>query len=106
MVASARMLIEGFDLANGAGHFDGLNPDQVALGMPATVEAAPAGGYAEPSLINQALDCLARQQDCNTLEPLQAYPTFRGAMTWSINWDRFNNYNFANTVGPFLQNLP
>jgi chitinase len=27
-------------------------------------------------------------------------------MTWSINWDASNGYNFANTVAPHLASLP
>jgi len=27
-------------------------------------------------------------------------------MTWSINWDASNGYNFANTVSPYLRSLP
>ena len=34
--------------------------------------------------------------------PPRAYPGIRGAMTWSINWDASNNWNFARTVKPHL----
>jgi len=27
-------------------------------------------------------------------------------MTWSINWDASNGYQFANTVSPVLRALP
>jgi len=27
-------------------------------------------------------------------------------MTWSINWDASNGYNFAHTVAPYLATLP
>jgi len=27
-------------------------------------------------------------------------------MTWSINWDASNGYNFANAVAPHLATLP
>jgi chitinase len=27
-------------------------------------------------------------------------------MTWSINWDASNGYNFAATVAPYLETLP
>jgi len=27
-------------------------------------------------------------------------------MSWSINWDASNGYNFADTVAPYLATLP
>jgi len=35
-----------------------------------------------------------------------SYPSIRGVMTWSINWDASNGYQFANTVAPYLATLP
>ena len=40
-----------------------LRPDQVALGLPATSQAA-GGGYVSPSVVNSALNCLARHTGC------------------------------------------
>ena len=64
------------------------------------------GGYVSPSLVNSALDCLAARANCGSFVPSTAYPAIRGAMTWSINWDASNGYNFANTVAPHLASLP
>jgi chitinase len=83
----------------------GLSPSQVGLGLPASSSAA-GSGYVSPSLVNSALDCLAAQANCGSFVPAAAYPAIRGAMTWSINWDASNGYNFANTVAPYLANLP
>lgn len=33
-------------------------------------------------------------------------PALRGLMTWSINWDRFFNWEFMNNHEPFLNALP
>ncbi len=33
-------------------------------------------------------------------------PAFRGLMTWSINWDRYYNWEFKNNHEPFLNALP
>jgi len=82
-----------------------LRPDQVALGLPAT-SAAAGGGYMSPSVINAALDCLAAGTSCGSFVPPAKWPTIRGAMTWSINWDASNNYAFANTVKPHLAAMP
>ncbi|MDG4784776.1 glycosyl hydrolase family 18 protein [Micromonospora sp. WMMD1102] len=83
----------------------GLRPEQVALGLPAGPGAA-GGGIVAPSLVNQALDCLARGTSCGSFRPPRTYPGIRGAMTWSINWDVSNGNNFARTVRPHLSTLP
>jgi chitinase len=84
---------------------NGLRPDQVSLGLPATTSAA-GGGYVSPSVINAALDCLSRGTNCGTFKPPATYPGLRGAMTWSINWDVTGGNAFANTVKPHLSTLP
>jgi chitinase len=84
---------------------NGLRPDQVALGLPAGPGAA-GGGIVAPSLVNQALDCLARGTNCGSFRPPRTYPGIRGAMTWSINWDVANGNSFARTVKPHLATLP
>ncbi|WP_432831125.1 chitinase [Dactylosporangium sp. CA-092794] len=84
---------------------NGLRPDQVALGLPAGPGAA-GGGVVAPSVVNQALDCLALGTNCGSFHPPHTYPGIRGAMTWSINWDVTNGTNFAHTVDPHLAALP
>jgi chitinase len=83
----------------------GLSPSQVGLGLPASSSAA-GSGYTSPSVVDNALDCLATGSSCGSFVPPGTYPSIRGAMTWSINWDASNGYNFANTVGPYLNSLP
>jgi chitinase len=83
----------------------GLSPSQVGLGLPASPSAA-GSGYVAPSVVNDALDCLAARANCGSFVPSAAYPGLRGVMTWSINWDASNGYNFADTVAPYLSTLP
>ncbi|THV27139.1 cellulose-binding protein [Glycomyces paridis] len=83
----------------------GLAPSQVGLGLPA-VQRAAGSGYVSPTMVNNALDCLAKLVNCGDFTPSQAYPGIGGAMTWSINWDATNNYNFANTVAGHFGSLP
>jgi chitinase len=83
----------------------GLSPSQVGLGVPASSSAA-GSGYVAPSVVNDALDCLATQQNCGSFVPPTTWPGIRGVMTWSINWDASNGYNFADTVAPYLATLP
>lgn len=86
LVGGGRMLIEGFPLARGtAGNFVGLRPDQVAFGLPSGPHSANSG-LATPETIGNALTCLTQLQNCASIRPTQTYPTFRGVMTWSINW--------------------
>lgn len=84
---------------------NGLRPDQVALGLPAGPGAA-GSGVVEPSVVTNALDCLANGSNCGSFKPPRTYPDIRGAMTWSINWDVANGGDFAGTVGPYLDQLP
>ncbi|WP_405100221.1 chitinase [Micromonospora sp. NBC_01412] len=83
----------------------GLRPDQVGLGLPAGPGAA-GGGVVAPSVVNAALDCLAKGTNCGSFRPPRTYPGIRGAMTWSVNWDVSNGNGFARTVKPHLATLP
>jgi chitinase len=83
----------------------GLSPSQVGLGLPASTSAA-GGGYVSPSVVNAALDCLETGNNCGSFKPPRTWPGIRGAMDWSINWDASNGYNFADTIGPYLNTLP
>jgi chitinase len=83
----------------------GLRPDQVGIGLPASSSAA-GSGYVSPSIVNNALDCLASGTNCGTFKPSATYPTIRGAMAWSVNWDASNGNSFASTVGSHLSALP
>jgi chitinase len=82
-----------------------LRPDQIALGLPASTSAA-GGGYVNPTVVNNALSCLAAGTGCGSFVPPARWPNIRGAMTWSINWDASNGYNFANTVHNHLVTMP
>ncbi len=82
-----------------------LRPDQIGLGAPAQASAAGSGVVA-PSVVVSSMDCLTMGTNCGTFKPPTTWPTLRGAMTWSINWDAVNNFNFANTVSSGLKSLP
>jgi chitinase len=106
LVAGSLMLIEGFSVAYGTGwHFNGLRPDQVAFGVPSGSSSANTG-FVTSTVIANTLNCLTKLTGCNTIKPAQAYPTFRGAMTWSINWDKHDGYNFSVPTRAALNALP
>ncbi|MFF0723315.1 chitinase [Streptomyces sp. NPDC004134] len=83
----------------------GLAPSQVGLGLPASTRAA-GGGYTTPSVVNAALDCLARGTNCGSFKPPRTYPDLRGAMTWSTNWDATAGNSWSGAVGPHVHALP
>ncbi len=84
---------------------NGLRPDQVGLGLPANTTGA-GSGYVDPSIVNNAMDCLSTGSNCGSFHAPKNYPGLRGAMTWSINWDASNGYKFANTVRTKLDTMP
>lgn len=92
LVVLSELLITGFETK--VGFFEGLRPDQVAFGVPSN-DGAAGSGYLPASDYAQAL---------NTL--IQKYPTFRGIMTWSINYDAKFNNDFLNTVHAVIPEDP
>jgi chitinase len=83
----------------------GLRPDQVALGFPASARAA-GSGFVDPSIVNRALDCLANGTNCGVFKPATTWPTIRGAMTWSTNWDQTAASTWSRSVKGHLNTLP
>ncbi|GGL76851.1 chitinase [Streptomyces fumigatiscleroticus] len=83
----------------------GLAPSQVGLGLPASTRGA-GSGYVSPTVVNDALDCLAKGTNCGTFKPSKTYPDLRGAMTWSTNWDATAGNAWSNAVGPHVHALP
>ncbi|WP_306323148.1 MULTISPECIES: chitinase [unclassified Streptomyces] len=83
----------------------GLDASQVGLGVPASTRGA-GSGYVAPSVVNSALDCLARGTSCGSFKPAKTYPGLRGAMTWSTNWDATAGNAWSNAVGPKVHSLP
>src|SRR5215467_8487459 len=81
-----------------------VRADQVGLGLPASSSAA-GSGVQPPANMNAALDCLAKGTSCGSFKPTGTFPSIRGAMTWSINWDASNGNAFSGTVGPHLATL-
>ncbi len=83
----------------------GLDASQVGLGVPASTRGA-GSGYVDPSIVKNALDCLARGTNCGSFKPSRTYPALRGAMTWSTNWDATAGNAWSNAVGPHVHGLP
>jgi chitinase len=100
------MLLAGFPVAGNTNNvFAPLREDQVAFGTPASVNAG--GGFTPVAGVQQAVNCLVRGSNCGGYSMRSGTnPNFRGLMTWSINWDRFNGWEFMNNHGPLLNGLP
>ncbi|MEU4037051.1 chitinase [Streptomyces collinus] len=83
----------------------GLAPSQVGLGVPASTSGA-GSGYVSPTVVNNALDCLAKGTGCGSFKPAKTYPDLRGAMTWSTNWDASSGNAWSNAVGAHVHAMP
>lgn len=94
-VAMCKMLLEGFNLSGNADHFfEPLRADQVVIGVPSSAGAAGSGHISNENL-QKAFSALIKD-----------YPDLRGIMTWSINWDAYqNNNSFAKSNGLYLDGL-
>ncbi|WNB98091.1 glycoside hydrolase family 18 protein [Streptomyces sp. CGMCC 4.7035] len=100
-IAMTDMLLTGFPVAGDANNvFPPLRPDQVAIGMPASINAG--NGYVSPSEVTKTLDCLTKKTNCGSYATHGTWPALRGLMTWSINWDRFGSWEFQKTFDGFF----
>ncbi|NED91287.1 chitinase, partial [Streptomyces sp. SID11233] len=58
-----------------------------------------------PSVVNAALDCLAKGTSCGSFKPDKTYPGIRGAMAWSTNWDAAAGNSWSDAVGTHVHGL-
>ncbi len=79
---------------------NGLRPDQVGIGTPAT--PAAGSGYVASAVVLAALDCLQTGNGCGTFHPPTLWPGIRGAMTWSVNWDATSSYQWVGPIAALL----
>lgn len=87
IVAMTEAVIKGFNTQGGT--FTGIPASKVAVGLPASVNAA-GGGYVDSTTIASAVKYLlgkGTKPGTYTLVTSGGYPDLRGMMTWSINWD-------------------
>ncbi len=100
LTAMTDMLLHGFSVAGTGQTFPALSPSQVTIGLPANSYAG--GGAVAPSDIDASLNCLTKGSGCGTYKPLGTYPGLGGLMAWSINWDVYNNNQFADTFSGYF----
>ncbi|WP_018568030.1 chitinase [Streptomyces sp. PsTaAH-124] len=100
-IAMTDMLLTGFPVAGDTGNmFPALRPDQIGIGMPASTQAG--NGYVAPAEVTKTLDCLTKKTNCGSYATHGTWPALRGLMTWSINWDRFNGYQFQKNFDAYF----
>ncbi|MEU7019705.1 glycoside hydrolase family 18 protein [Streptomyces sp. NPDC046203] len=99
-IAMTDMLLTGFPVAGDADRFfPPLRPDQVAIGLPASTQAG--NGHTAPAEVTKALDCLTKKTGCGSYQTHGTWPALRGLMTWSINWDRYNQWAFRDNFAAY-----
>ena len=108
-VAMAEMLLRGFPVAgNPNAHFPAFKPEQVAIGLPMSSQAAGSGFTAENE-VKKTLDYLVTGKsfggNYQLINPT-GYCAMKGVMGWSINWDATRNYAFGNFYSGLLQSYP
>jgi chitinase len=104
-VAMVDMLLTGFKIAGTQLTFPALRQDQVLLGLPANANAG--GGFTTVADVQAAVNCLQKLQGCGPYKPhtTTGWTDFKGLMTWSINWDKFNNFEFSTQHRQYLDKL-
>jgi chitinase len=103
IVSQTEALLQGF--TTGGGFFAPLPPEKVAIGLPACPLAA-GGGYVTPAVLEQAVDYLrGTGPQPGSYQRVATYPTLRGLMTWSINWDATANCAAADEYAQAFEDI-
>jgi len=105
IVSQVEAVIQGFPTSGG--NFIGLEPQHVAIGLPACASAA-GGGYTDTTTVRAAVEYLlgtGSQPGSYTLVQPGGYPMLRGMMTWSINWDAASACNGANSYAENFERI-
>ena len=103
IVSQTEALLQGFQTSGG--FFAPLPPEKVAIGLPACPLAA-GGGYVTPAILAQAVDYLrGTGPQPDNYQRVATYPTLRGLMTWSINWDAVSTCASADEFAQAYEDL-
>jgi len=90
VTALTDMVIKGYNIGTTGMHFDGLPASKVLIALPACPSAA-GSGYLTPAEGISAMHYLRTGTTFSgrtyTMQPGGPYPSLRGLMTWSVNWD-------------------
>ena len=97
--AMTELVLHGFAVGGRTGDFfPPVSADKVAVGF--------LVGTATPNLVSEAMQYLIRgvapERTAYKLRQPTGYPAMIGAMFWTIDGDRNENYSFSNRIGPQL----
>ena len=101
--AATELFLHGFDVGrNPKHHFDALPPEKVIIGY--------LNSDTTPQIVVESMRMLVTGHSnlptrYKLLQP-GGYPTFSGAMFWTIDADRREEYRYSNVVGPVLHGFP
>jgi chitinase len=101
--AMTELLLRGFNVGgNPREFFPPLPANKVAVGF--------LTGYTTPEVVSQSMSYIitgkAPKNATYKLRPRGGYPDLIGAMFWTIDADREENYRYSNLVGPQLHSYP
>ena len=101
--AMTELLLRGFNVGGKPGEFfPGLPANKVAVGF--------LTGYTNPEVVSQSMSYIitgkAPEGATYKLHQRGGYPDMIGAMFWTIDADRRENYRYSNLIGPQLHNYP
>jgi chitinase len=100
--AMTELLLEGFDVGGDPAHpFPPVPAEKVAVGF--------LTGYTKPQVVSDAMRYLitgrAPAGTRYRLRRPSGHPSLIGAMFWTIDEDRRDNYSYSNLVGPELHGI-
>ena len=101
--AATELVLHGFDVGRDPKHhFDPLPSDKVAIGY--------LNSDTTPLIVKDSMRYLITGKSATPvnykLRQPKGYPGFLGAMFWTIDDDRKQNFRYSNTVGPLLHSYP
>lgn len=101
LIAMTDMLTAGFPVSGTGMTFPALPANKIGVGLPASQNAG--NGYVAPVTVDTALDCLTRGTGCGGYSLRGgSHADLAGLMTWSINWDRYNNWEFSHNYDDYF----
>jgi chitinase len=101
--AATELVLHGFDVGRDPKHhFDPLPPNKVAIGY--------LNSDTTPAIVEDSMRYIitgkAGTPTTYKLRQPSGYPAFDGAMFWTIDDDRKEDFRYSNTVGPLLHSYP
>jgi chitinase len=101
--AMTELLLRGFNVGGDPRYsFPSMPADKVAVGF--------LTGYTAPAIVSESMEYIitgkASEAAAYKLQQPSGYPSVIGAMFWTIDDDRHDNYKYSNLIGPQLHSYP